>query len=81
MADVKFTPYKDDKDLVEYIYPAGSSFGKATMPIAKAKALASAKTVTASDKFEGFGIEIDGSFFAGKVETPKKASGFTKKGK
>ena len=70
MADVKFTPYKADKDLVEYIYPAGSSFGKATMPIAKAKALASAKS-----------IEIDGSFFAGKVETPKKASGFTKKGK
>lgn len=78
MADVKFTPYKADKDLVEYIYPAGSSFGKATMPIAKAKALASAKTVTASDKFDGFGIEIDGSFFAGKVEAAKPT---TKKGK
>lgn len=78
MADVKFTPYKADKDLVEYIYPAGSSFGKATMPIAKAKALASAKTVTASDKFDGFGIEIDGSFFAGKVEAAKP---ITKKGK
>ena len=80
MADVKFTPYKADKDLVEYIYPAGSSFGKATMPIAKAKAMAAAKTVTASDKFDGFGIEVEGNFFAGKVET-KKASGFTKKGK
>lgn len=80
MADVKFTPYKADKDLVEYIYPAGSSFGKATMPIAKAKAMAAAKTVSASDKFDGFGIEIEGSFFAGTVET-KKASGFTKKGK
>lgn len=81
MADVKFTPYKANKDLVEYIYPAGNSFGKATMPIAKARALASAKSVSASDKFDGFGIEIDGSFFAGKVEMPKKASGFTKKGK
>ena len=80
MADVKFTPYKADKDLVEYIYPAGSSFGKATMPIAKAKAMAAAKSVSASDKFDGFGIEIDGNFFAGKVET-KKASGFTTKGK
>ena len=80
MADVQFTPYKADKDLVEYIYPAGSSFGKATMPIAKAKAMAAAKTASASDKFDGFGIEIDGNFFAGKVET-KKASGFTKKGK
>ena len=81
MADVKFTPYKADKDLVEYIYPAGSSFGKATMPIAKAKAMAAAKSVSASDKFDGFGIEIDGNFFAGKVEATKKASGFTKKGK
>ena len=78
MADVKFTPYKADKDLVEYIYPAGSSFGKATMPIAKARAMAAAKTVSASDKFEGFGIEIDGSFFAGKVAAEKPT---TKKGK
>lgn len=81
MADVKFTPYKADKDLVEYIYPAGSSFGKATMPIAKARAMAAAKSVSASDKFDGFGIEIEGSFFAGKVEATKKVSGFTKKGK
>jgi len=78
MADVKFTPYKADKDLVEYIYPAGSSFGKATMPIAKAKAMAAAKSVSASDKFEGFGIEIDGNFFAGKVAAEKPTA---KKGK
>ena len=78
MADVKFTPCKADKDLVEYIYPAGSSFGKATMPIAKAKAMAAAKSVSASDKFDGFGIEIDGNFFAGKVEAAKP---ITKKGK
>lgn len=78
MADVKFTPYKADKDLVEYIYPAGSSFGKATMPIAKAKAMAAAKSVSVSDKFDGFGIEIDGNFFAGKVEVVKP---ITKKGK
>ena len=78
MADVKFTPYKADKDLVEYIYPAGSSFGKATMPIAKAKAMGAAKSVSASDKFDGFGIEIDGNFFAGKVEAAKP---ITKKGK
>ena len=78
MADIKFTPYKADKELVEYIYPAGSSFGKATMPIAKAKAMAAAKSVSASDKFEGFGIEIEGSFFAGKVEAAKP---ITKKGK
>ena len=78
MADVKFTPYKADKELVEYIYPAGSSFGKATMPIAKAKAMAAAKSVSASDKFDGFGIEIEGSFFAGKVAAEKP---ITKKGK
>ncbi len=78
MADVKFTPYKDDKELVEYIYPAGSSFGRATMPISKAKAMAGAKNVAASDKFDGFGIEIDGRFFAGKVEAEKPT---TKKGK
>jgi hypothetical protein len=79
MADVKFTPYKDDKELVEYIYPAGSSFGKATMPISKAKAMAGAKSVSASDKFDGFGIEIEGSFFAGKIEAEEKP--ITKKGK
>ena len=78
MADVKFTPYKGDKELVEYIYPAGSSFGKAEMPISKAKAMAAAKGATASDKFEGFGIEVDGKFFAGKVEAEKPTS---KKGK
>ena len=78
MADVKFTPYKDDKELVEYIYPAGSSFGRATMPISRAKAMAGAKNVATSDKFDGFGIEIDGRFFAGKVEAAKPT---TKKGK
>ena len=78
MADVKFTPYDADKELVEYIYPAGSSFGRATMPISRAKAMAAAKSATASDKFEGFGIEIDGKFFAGKVEAEKSTS---KKGK
>lgn len=78
MADVKFTPYKDDKELVEYIYPAGSSFGRATMPISRAKAMAGAKNVVASDKFDGFGIEIEGRFFAGKVAAEKPT---TKKGK
>ena len=78
MADVKFAPCKDDKELVEYIYPAGSSFGRATMPISKARAMAGSKSASASDKFDGFGIEIDGKFFAGKVEAEKSTS---KKGK
>lgn len=77
MADVKFTPYDADKELVEYIYTAGSSFGRSTMPISKATAIAAAKGATASDKFEGFGIEVDGCFFAGKVGAEKS----TKKGK
>ena len=80
MTDAKFTPYEGDKELVEYIYPAGSSFGRSTMPIAKAKAIAAVKGISASDKFDGFGIEIDGSFYAGKVDGVKKADS-TKKGK
>jgi hypothetical protein len=40
--------------------------------------MAAAKSVSASDKFEGFGIEIDGNFFAGKVAAEKPT---TKKGK
>ena len=58
---------------VEYIAPAGSDYVRTSMPIGQAKGIIEASdNVEKSDKFDGFGICVNGEiFFAGKLMSGK----------
>lgn len=58
---------------VEAIAPAGSSFVRYKMSESKAKAIISAGKAEKSDKFEGFGICVNGEYYFAGSFTPDKA--------
>lgn len=63
----------NDNEEVEVIVPAGSDYVRTSMPIGQAKGIIeSADSVEKSDKFDGFGICVNGAFyFSGKLMSGK----------
>lgn len=58
---------------VEYLYKAGSAFGKSKMPVIKAQAIVNAdKKAKITNDFESFPIKAGDYYFPGKLVIDEK---------